>query len=417
MKKARVTPVPLPGSTPKIKSHPSQKFSKSQLSAEFVDSSDYSANEETLREKSTETKSKHKSPIKIGVHRPKTNGVSSKPQKSPNRNTPAKEAVIEENSGTSSQEENDDDSNKSVDYTQRQSESEGSEEDESDSRSRSSSGSSSEDNDEEEAEQPSQSTGEDQTRTPQPHTVEFRAPQPFDPPKGFTAVSAYPSATSNALKLFGNLKGKQIWHITAPAGVPITTLKEVTLGKAKDVEVALNHKGIDYGFIAGGNNEEAMRNVLIPGPKGYKAVCAPISRTIHLQQVIRLPNISPKQAAQNAGSSAAALITSSTIRAPRPQVKGLRMRYFPSGFGDQDPGVLGSSDSENEVSGTTGVGVPNGAHSAQKAEKRRYEEMNGAEKSSTAKKKHKKSKDPEEIKRREEKAARKERKKQKELAR
>lgn len=90
------------------------------------------------------------------------------------------------------------------------------------------------------------------------------------------------------------------------------------------------------------------------------------------------------------------------------------MRYFHSGFGDTEPGTLGSSDSEAETPAPAGLGIPNGSQVLNKPEKRKHEGVNGLEQSGSPTKKHKKLRTPEEIKKREEKKAKKERKKEKE---
>jgi len=64
---------------------------------------------------------------------------------------------------------------------------------------------------------------------------------------------------------------------------------------------------------------------------------------------VQLPHLTSRQADQNTGSEAAASITRSTIRAPRPQLKGLKMRFLPTGFGNGAAGTLGESDSENDA--------------------------------------------------------------------
>lgn len=93
------------------------------------------------------------------------------------------------------------------------------------------------------------------------------------------------------------------------------------------------------------------------------------------------------------GAEAFESITKSSVREHRPQVKGLRMRYFHSGFGDQDPGVLGDSESEDDAAAPTPA--------LNKAEKRRRSDA-GAE---VPTKKHKKHRTAEELKKREEKKA------------
>ena len=133
-----------------------------------------------------------------------------------------------------------------------------------------------------------------------------------------------------------------------------------------------------------------------------------ISRTLHLQQAVQLPELSSKQANPKTGSEAAASITRSTIRAPRPQVKGLRMRFLPTGFGGAEGGILGDSDSEDEVpQERAGLAMPKGLNLPSKAEKRKQADVNMED---APAKKSKKHRTPEEIKRKEEKKAKKEKK-------
>lgn len=142
----------------------------------------------------------------------------------------------------------------------------------------------------------------------------------------------------------------------------------------------------------------------------FDIVPAPISQTLHIQQVVSLPKLSSKQADPNTGSEAAASITRSTIRAPRPQAKGLKMRYLPLGYvGGDSGGVLGDSDSEDDdvPQAQAGLAAPNGLNLPTKAPKRKHTEAIGEEAPS---KKIKKHRTPEEIKKREEKRAKKDKK-------
>jgi len=133
--------------------------------------------------------------------------------------------------------------------------------------------------------------------------------------------------------------------------------------------------------------------------------------------VINLPKLSEKQADQNTGSEVAASITRSTIRAVRPQVQGLKMRFYPSGFETSEPATLGVSDDENEPNAapTAGLAIPKGLDLRAKKEKRKHEHTNGDERMESPAKKHK-HRTPEEQKRKEEKKAKKERKKEKDVA-
>lgn len=105
----------------------------------------------------------------------------------------------------------------------------------------------------------------------QSHTVEFRPALPFEPPKGFRAIPTPLKPRSDAGTVFENLEGKQIWHITAPAGLSLSELKKITMDKALAGAPILSDNGIDYGFVAGQSDELGEREVLIPRQNGYKA--------------------------------------------------------------------------------------------------------------------------------------------------
>lgn len=149
-------------------------------------------------------------------------------------------------------------------------------------------------------------------------------------------------------------------------------------------------------------------------------VSVPISQTLHLEQVLRLPELGSTQADVNTGSEATASITRSTIRTPRAQVKGLKMRFRPTGFGGKDTGTLGDSDSEDEqLRHPGGLGMAKGINLPSRpirAEKRKHGDGNEDEGTEIASKKVKKHRTAEEIKRKEEKRAKKEKKREQEAA-
>lgn len=68
-----------------------------------------------------------------------------------------------------------------------------------------------------------------------------------------------------------NLKGKQIWYFTAPAGVPISAIQSMSLQDAKDGNPVLNHKGRDYAFLQDSTGDKTYTKIMIPNSaeKGY----------------------------------------------------------------------------------------------------------------------------------------------------
>ncbi|KAI8939747.1 hypothetical protein NX059_003492 [Plenodomus lindquistii] len=415
MKEAKRTPVPLPISKkPKPKPAPA----KSQLSQEVIDSSGDSANESAPQAK-TSTKPK----TTIAIHTP--NGAVKKP-KEKTKTTPSvkekdtskaaskskattKKAAPEPVADSSSSDESDD-GDAPAKPGQNQ-----------DVSGDSTSDSSSDDSEEEAAPQRSRpSTQQQPVRTSQnqSHAVEFQPAQPYVPPTGFNPIPINDRTTSKGASIFDNLNGKEVWHITAPAGVSLKDLNTLPLDKAFGGQTILNYKGTDYGFSQIEKSEDTTREVIVPGKQGFKAVPAQISQTLHLQAVIRLPELSNKQADMNTGSEAAASITRSTIRTPRAQVTGLKMRFLPVGFDGDAAGTIGDSDDEVEgPTATAGLGMPNGLNlPSRRKEKRKHVDVNGSEGPEAPAKKSKKHKSAEDVKRKEERRAKKEKKRAQDAA-
>lgn len=76
---------------------------------------------------------------------------------------------------------------------------------------------------------------------------------------------------SKVANIFNRLDGKQVWHITAPAGVSLKDLKQFSLNKAMGGEAILNQNGADYGLSKSAKGEDGMREVVVPRSDGYKA--------------------------------------------------------------------------------------------------------------------------------------------------
>lgn len=184
------------------------------------------------------------------------------------------------------------------------------------------------------------------------------------------------------------------------------------MDQATKGEAILKHKEASYGFANVGE-DSGSQEVIIPRQNGYKPASARISHTFHIREIVVLPKLNSKQADPNTGSEAAASITQSTIIAPVPQVKGLKMRFFPSGVTDTKPVTLGSLDDEEDSMPPppAGLAVPNGIHLPARSEKRKHADMHEDERVQSPAKKHKKHRTPEELKKREEKRAKKEKKK------
>lgn len=273
---AKRTPVPLPGA--KAKSKSKIEPPKSSLSQELVGSDDDSSTESAPKAKKAE-----KPKATIGVHRPNGAAKPSAKEKSKSKATPVPKpapkkpapktiATAEQVEDLSSSEVSDDDDApardiqtklpREVEMKDASSESDSDSESESDSSS------------EEEAAKPAAKPTKAAASKPQ--EVELRAAKPYAPPKGYILVSEKDRTTSKAAKIFDNLQGKQVWHITAPAGVSLKELESISMEKAMKGDSVLSQKGAHYGFSATEKSEDGPREVLVPQKNGYSAGMSPI---------------------------------------------------------------------------------------------------------------------------------------------
>ena len=137
-----------------------------------------------------------------------------------------------------------------------------------------------------------------------------------------------------------NLAGKEIWHITAPSSVPISSIKEVSQQSILSRSSILTYKGSDYGLIPDSGTEEAL---LLPSAEdnNYKSHNTATIRTLHLEQIVGLPHhaLSPAKS-----SNQSAPIPHAHKRAPRAQPEGLKMRYHPFGVVDISDDEVPSKD-------------------------------------------------------------------------
>ena len=167
----------------------------------------------------------------------------------------------------------------------------------------------------------------------------------FEPPPGFEPASIFVHPSSQAMDMFSptNLAGKEIWHITAPSSVPISSIKEMSQQSILARSSILSYEGSNYGLIPNSSTDEAL---LLPSAEDndYKSHNAAALQTFHLQQIVSLPYhaLSPAKS-----SSQSAPIPQAYKRAPREQPEGLKMRYHPFGVVDISDDDLSSKDVPN----------------------------------------------------------------------
>lgn len=125
---------------------------------------------------------------------------------------------------------------------------------------------------------------------------------------------------------------KQIWHITTPALIPLTAVERVPLQSISEGSSITSYKGFDYGFHEDSHISQSRVPVLLPfqSDNRFHFLRKPIDRTLHLQQLIRLPGFGAERSGQRASNGTGAALN---VDGPQ-QPHGLKMRYRP--FGDAE---------------------------------------------------------------------------------
>ncbi|TVY46876.1 hypothetical protein LOCC1_G002795 [Lachnellula occidentalis] len=174
------------------------------------------------------------------------------------------------------------------------------------------------------------------SKEPASKTATIQPPPPYKAPAGFETSSI--DGTSQAATTFkkSSLEGKQIWYFTAPASVPISSVKKMSLSAVENGEKVCSHNNYEYGFVKDTAEDKTYTKIMVPNSSddGYQTVRKPIDQILHLQQIIKIPGMD--------GSTATSSKATVPAKKPvRPQPKGLKMRFLPIGFGTGNPGKIG----------------------------------------------------------------------------
>jgi len=88
----------------------------------------------------------------------------------------------------------------------------------------------------------------------------------YNPPDGFAILYESDDGKQKVAEVFGrsNLAGKQLWYITAPASVPISAVKQVSLQDVQLGKPALSLGDRHYGFVQHQAGDSDFTKVLIP---------------------------------------------------------------------------------------------------------------------------------------------------------
>jgi len=171
------------------------------------------------------------------------------------------------------------------------------------------------------------------------HDVASLPAAPFEPPIGFEPLQ--PSTQrphTEASKLFdpSSLSSKEVWHLTAPTGLPISALTSLDLARLNGRDTLIKHKGYSYSVDNGAVDSTAL---LLPQGSGYKPLKGGFAKVLHITQV---PGVKPENAKDENGKS---LRTVPRAKEVRQQPEGLRTRYWPPGF------EAGRGSTQDEIDG------------------------------------------------------------------
>ncbi|CAI7569259.1 unnamed protein product [Penicillium crustosum] len=174
--------------------------------------------------------------------------------------------------------------------------------------------------------------------------VVISGPQPYKPPAGFKSAKKKAPPSSKASSLLSNLNGKQVLHLTAPASLPLSQIKEVCMAKIMQGEPIISHDGVNYGIPVEALSEAdpATKSLLLFDEKTQTYCTAAQSiPSYHVQEMIGLPSTSKN-------TDAVVEEMRKYVKPARPQPKNLKMRFRPVGTTSAPPETLGSS-SESEA--------------------------------------------------------------------
>ncbi|KAL2816806.1 DNA-directed RNA polymerase I subunit RPA34.5-domain-containing protein [Aspergillus cavernicola] len=196
----------------------------------------------------------------------------------------------------------------------------------------------------------------------------LRPPQPYKPPQGFkSAKNQLSSSTTSSLS---DLSGKQVFHISAPASLPLSKIKEVSLAQAMKGEPILKHNGVQFGIPVDSlkHANSSAQTLLLYDSKTqtYRSTVTNVP-TYHIQEMITIPGGAEFE-------EASVKAANSLVKPPRKQPKHLKMRFRPVGSGDGPTETLGSS-SESEGEGST-FKIPKSLET-KKEKKRKHQQTEG----------------------------------------
>ncbi|KAA8647216.1 hypothetical protein EYZ11_012040 [Aspergillus tanneri] len=221
----------------------------------------------------------------------------------------------------------------------------------------------------------SDSDGESATSSAQESvdTSDHVAAKPYKAPSGFKTVKKQSPPSSSITSLLSDLRDKQVFHVSAPASLPLSKVKEISLAKVMQGEPVLKHEGVDYGIpvdsISNDNTGGKMLLTYDPKTQTYGPTTANNIQSYHVRELVNLPERSETEgriveAAQE------------QVVPPRKQPKHLKMRFRPMGSQNGPAETIGSSSEESEGEVRT-FKISKGSNQDREERKRKHHSTEG----------------------------------------
>lgn len=175
----------------------------------------------------------------------------------------------------------------------------------------------------------------------------------YVPPQGYTATNfAAHSFSSKSKGIFDDLKGKQVWHISAPSSMRMSKLESLDIESALKGVPILAHKDTQY--ILQTNSLEGQNLLLPKGTAGeYMAsTCIP-SRSFQIHEDAHKLNQDQTYDKDDGSSSSVQFFATKTgkQKPARKQPQNLNGRYVPYGASqDEIVTAIGSAETESQQS-------------------------------------------------------------------
>lgn len=161
---------------------------------------------------------------------------------------------------------------------------------------------------------------------------------------------------SDAMKaLSGDLNGKRLWHITAPASIPLELIRTLNADALKSEKPVLTYEKRQYSLSTGSIDSTQL---LLPCETGktYKRLKMSISQSFHLREVLQ--DLESSAVKKNQSPEAEDFVAKEKPEAkPAPKQRaGLKMRYKPFGTSD-DPPIAAEMAKSTEAENSSIIGA------------------------------------------------------------